>query len=510
MNTTNLLSIKPDSTDIITGQALAMVSSSNKKTELFKSAFNDQMSNKRNEQTRSDKNLPQNGNELPKKKIAVINKERSQQSNNDEPLTKTKNENAIAAKDAEQAEQRKLNKSHEEKSSHEQANKTGQKNNTGEVNGTEQVDNPEQTNSPASLTTLEQGNSAEQLISINSENSENEAVPGAIPQQPGSEEGLETSYSGEQSASELIVSTESNSSADKHPIYAASDSLSTDKKIQSEMTRTQFDLNQTASNSNIISDSAAKAGMSSGSENKNESALTKSIADFQQFIEMSKKHSMAGEPIASVKSFEQSIKTEQLNTQVLLTDNKLPAGQISAQSSVQSTLLDRVNTSLTNPLSQTTSSMEVKTAVGKAGWNQNFSNQIVMMVNNGVQQAKIKLNPMSLGPVEAMVKLSGETAVVNLTSLHLTTKDAMENAIPRLKEMLNENGFSQVDVNVSHQDNKEQQEAALDAKTGSNNEHGNSTMPGDEQLSDETLDSETGTQVSGLDEQGLNIVDYYA
>ncbi|RKZ97956.1 MAG: hypothetical protein DRQ43_02195, partial [Gammaproteobacteria bacterium] len=159
---------------------------------------------------------------------------------------------------------------------------------------------------------------------------------------------------------------------------------------------------------------------------------------------------------------------------------------------------------------QTASSMEVKTAVGKAGWNQSFSNQIVMMVNNGVQQAKIKLNPMSLGPVEAMVKLSGETAVVNLTSLHLTTKDAMENAIPRLKEMLNENGFSQVDVNVSHQDKKEQQEAALDSKTGSNNEHGNSTMPGDEQLSEETPDSETGTQVSGSDEQGLNIVDYYA
>jgi flagellar hook-length control protein FliK len=314
-----------------------------------------------------------------------------------------------------------------------------------------------------------------------------------------------------------LVQSELNNSGLKNTLYASSDNLSIDKKIQSEMAKSQVNSSSIAANNNITSDNAIKFGMSSGSENKNESPLSKSIADFQQFIEMSKKHSMAGETIASVKSFEQGMKTEQLNAQVLLANSQLSAAQSSTQSGqvlIQPTILDRVNTSLTQSvqsLSQAASSLEVKTGVGKAGWNQSFSNQIVMMAANGVQQAKIKLNPMSLGPVEAMVKLSGETAVVNLTSLHLSTKDALESAIPRLKEMLNENGFSQVDVNVSHQD-KQQQEAALankeHSKTGTNNEHGNSTMPGDEQLSKETLESDALT--ADLEEQGLNIVDYYA
>ncbi len=157
-------------------------------------------------------------------------------------------------------------------------------------------------------------------------------------------------------------------------------------------------------------------------------------------------------------------------------------------------------------MGQTLASMEVKTTVGTSAWNQGFSNQITMMAKNGIQQARITLNPAHLGPIEAMVKITGEAAVVNLSSLQLTTKDAMENAVPRLKEMLNENGFSQVDVNVSHQDKNEQQGSAL----GSNNEHGHPTMPGEEQLSNDTQESESDVVVHDSRNQGLNIVDYYA
>ncbi len=187
-----------------------------------------------------------------------------------------------------------------------------------------------------------------------------------------------------------------------------------------------------------------------------------------------------------------------------------PHSSASASASAAAAQTAVVERSSFTPLAnlQNSASLEVKTMLGKAGWNQGFSNQISMMASNGIQHAKIKLNPMHLGPIEATVKLTGETAVVNISSLHLTTRDAMENAIPRLKEMLNENGFSQVDVNVSHQDKKQQQEAGLGSKSGSNNEHGNSTMPDEEQLSENIHDSESNTIDSG--EQDLNIVDYYA
>ena len=254
----------------------------------------------------------------------------------------------------------------------------------------------------------------------------------------------------------------------------------------------------------------------SGADNKNESALKKSISDFQTFIEMSKKHSTSGEMVQSVKNFDETLKAEQANAQLLRGESKLSLTQNlqPVPMAVQTMLPERVNTtgsSSSTPLLQNFSSLEVKTSMGKPGWNNSFANQITMMLNSGIQQAKIKLNPVHLGPVEAMVKITGETAVVNLTSLHLTTKEAMDNAIPRLKEMLNENGFSQVDVNVSHQDKKEQQEANLSSnKERSNSEHGNSTMPGEEQLSEVNHDPESDVLATDSSDQGLNIVDYYA
>jgi flagellar hook-length control protein FliK len=267
-----------------------------------------------------------------------------------------------------------------------------------------------------------------------------------------------------------------------------------------------------------VGDSAMQAGQ----DNKKESALGKSVADFQQYIESAKKQSALSEPIKSVKQFDETLKTAQQSAQLLkqeLRGAQNPGAQTQGtqilQASLQITSALNMNpavpsTSATSAAAmQNPAALEVKANVGKSGWGQGFSNQIVMMASKGIQHAKIRLNPMHLGPIEAMVKITGENAVVNLTSLHLTTKEAMDNAVPRLKEMLNENGFSQVDVNVSHQDKKEQQEAGFTLKERSDDEHGNPAMPGEEQLSEVDHESENDMQMSAS-EQDLNIVDYYA
>ena len=74
METATFLNIKSKArsgTDVITGQTLAMVSSDKNKNDGFKSAFKNQMDNKRDD-VHPDKDLPQNGNELPRKKITII------------------------------------------------------------------------------------------------------------------------------------------------------------------------------------------------------------------------------------------------------------------------------------------------------------------------------------------------------------------------------------------------------------------------------------------------------
>ncbi len=485
METATLLNIKPAEprgSKTMTEQTLAMVSSdkpsaSKDRADSFKSALKDQI-DKESNAARSDKSLPQNGNDLPKKEMATDTHEKQTTANsaetNEQPRNDEQENNADSEKNHE------LNKQ--------------------QGTGTSSSEN-EQTETETETQDVEKNI-----------NQETEAVNKLL------QEELSVTDNDESEAAQPIHS--------EYPVFpVASDGLIPDKKIYSESTNSQLSSSQA---SKVVKpeiqavsgnfSSASDANSNSNFNSKNESALGKSVAEFQQYIEMSRKHSTAGEPISSVKSFEQNLKNGLAAALSPGNDMKLSANQnlnqntalpqVTSTTVAQVIPLDKVNTSLNNAsfsISKTTMSLGVKTPVGKSGWNQNFSNQISMMVNNGVQHAKIKLNPMSLGPVEAMVKLSGETAVVNLSSLSLTTKDAMENAIPRLKEMLNENGFSQVDVNVSHQEKKEQ-----DSDTSSNNEHGNSTMPGDDQLSEESSDSDSVARAAGLDEQGLKIVDYYA
>ncbi|MCP3851044.1 MAG: hypothetical protein GY694_12520 [Gammaproteobacteria bacterium] len=544
MENTTLLNIKSSSsrsTDVITGQALAMVASDQNKSTGFKSALKHQMdSNKDESQLVKKDDLPQNGKDLPKKEVAAKedDEHKLDKANYSE---KTKSQNLEESSEQSQVV--------EDDQHHKIVDKSSKENEQFHENETVQndslADKQEKisqafTNSDTQDHVIQQQLTPVQTQNAQAKNSEqyqqSESPLTEIIQLEVSDEltGQVVSTEESEALNNVLSNPEALNNTLSNPESLTQEQLNAgmiierphlDKKLQNAPLKGSFDLPQSASNTSSIPQAVAASANASGFESdfnsKNESSLTKSIAEFQQFIEMSKKNSMSSDPIVSVKLFEQSLKNGQSSTQILSSDLKLPSGQalgqnaLSNQVAMQIAAVDKANSNFNNNLNnnpmsflKTAASLEVKTAVGKPGWNQNFSNQVIMMANNGVQQAKIKLNPMRLGPVEAMVKLSSEGAVVNLTSLHLTTKEALESAIPRLKEMLNENGFSQVDVNVSHQDKKQQHEAALNR--GSNNEHGNSTMPGDEQLSEESLESNDDTKVTDEDEQGLKIVDYYA
>ncbi|WP_198264009.1 flagellar hook-length control protein FliK [sulfur-oxidizing endosymbiont of Gigantopelta aegis] len=524
MNTANLLNIKAtanNSANALTGQVLAMVSADKNDGIAFKSEFKNQIAKKK-DLVRAEKDLPQNGNDLPKKKMAneKDDKDIVRKNNNDvaekakpQVATASSNDNNVEkANKSEQVDKPQQSTKTEAENKSEQQNNTGQENNSEQQNNTGQENNSEQNASIAKQENLE----SDKQINNRIEDSDSVEIPALVISEFGGD-ATETNVLALQQQTtglspltqpSLLAAEVSNTLGNASGIAQAT---GLDKKPTIDATKVPFSLAQVPSNS------ANSSTISTSGEGKNESALSKSVADFQQYIDMSKKISMSGEAIASVKSFENNMKnaqaSAQINAQFLASDLKATTAQTSTQTAPVSGVLalDKMTASLhsaSQSLTKTTPSLDVKTGVGKSGWNQSFSNQILVMANNGIQHAKIKLNPLSLGPVEAMVRLSGETAVVNLSAVNLTTKDALENALPRLKEMLNENGFSQVDVNVSHQDKKQQQEAALDSKTGSNNEHGNSTMPGDEQLSDDDPDSEAN--ITALDENGLKIVDYYA
>ncbi len=84
-------------------------------------------------------------------------------------------------------------------------------------------------------------------------------------------------------------------------------------------------------------------------------------------------------------------------------------------------------------------------------WHQQVGERIHWMVSRGLQQAEIRLNPPELGALEVKIQIQGDQTQISFSSPHASVRDALDSAIPRLREMLAESGINMADVNVSDQ-----------------------------------------------------------
>jgi flagellar hook-length control protein FliK len=95
---------------------------------------------------------------------------------------------------------------------------------------------------------------------------------------------------------------------------------------------------------------------------------------------------------------------------------------------------------------------------GQPGWAQGMSKQIVWMTNQNINTAEIRLNPAHLGPIEVRIDIRDEVINVALSSRHAVVREAMETALPRLREMFDNNGMNLADADISQQSFAEQRE----------------------------------------------------
>src|SRR5690606_30362586 len=86
-----------------------------------------------------------------------------------------------------------------------------------------------------------------------------------------------------------------------------------------------------------------------------------------------------------------------------------------------------------------------------------LADHAIWMARNDVQTAELHPNPAELGPLEVTLTLTGEDksqAVMQFSAAHAGTREAIEAALPRLREMLQENGITLgqagVDGNTRH------------------------------------------------------------
>ena len=94
----------------------------------------------------------------------------------------------------------------------------------------------------------------------------------------------------------------------------------------------------------------------------------------------------------------------------------------------------------------------VSIPVGERGWERAFGERVVWLVGQQIQAAEVRLNPPHLGPVEVRLSLTGQDASVSFTVSHGATRDAIEQAIPRLRELFAEHQLQIVNVDVGQRD----------------------------------------------------------
>jgi len=99
----------------------------------------------------------------------------------------------------------------------------------------------------------------------------------------------------------------------------------------------------------------------------------------------------------------------------------------------------------------------INTPVTDRAWGNEFNQKITWMATQHEQSAELHLNPPNLGPLDVVLKVSGDQATALFTSPHAAVREAVEQALPKLRDMMADNGITLGNATVSDQSPKDQQ-----------------------------------------------------
>ena len=91
----------------------------------------------------------------------------------------------------------------------------------------------------------------------------------------------------------------------------------------------------------------------------------------------------------------------------------------------------------------------VSTPVGEPGFPAHLAAEVATISLAGIERAEIELRPRELGPVRIELSMSGESARIAFSAAHPDTRQAIEQSMPILKDMLAERGLMLADASVS-------------------------------------------------------------
>jgi flagellar hook-length control protein FliK len=121
----------------------------------------------------------------------------------------------------------------------------------------------------------------------------------------------------------------------------------------------------------------------------------------------------------------------------------LPAAEALTNLATQATALQNAQATGSAPTDR------LSARVGTPAWDNQVGQKVIWMVGGEEQSATLELNPPDLGPVQVVLNVSNDMASVSFSSQQLEVRQALENALPRLREMMSESGIALGNASVN-------------------------------------------------------------
>ncbi|MCZ4371525.1 flagellar hook-length control protein FliK [Vibrio diazotrophicus] len=113
-----------------------------------------------------------------------------------------------------------------------------------------------------------------------------------------------------------------------------------------------------------------------------------------------------------------------------------------------------------------------------------MAERVQVMLSKNLKNIDIRLDPPELGRMHIRMNMNGDGATVHFTVANQQARDALEQSMPRLREMLNNQGVQLGDTSVQQQSSGQQQRYAA-----SGDGSGGQSASGDNRQSEENLDT---------------------
>jgi flagellar hook-length control protein FliK len=167
----------------------------------------------------------------------------------------------------------------------------------------------------------------------------------------------------------------------------------------------------------------------------------------------------------------EALKAEPLPTGIAVTDDK--AAKFAATPALEETVTAKT-VSLESPSNgipaltsnapgiahkfpaQFDSSLSLPTPIRDQSWAADFGQKVVWLATNDKQSAQLTLNPPQMGPIEISLNMEKGSASVSFASANAEVRDAIETALPRLREMFASAGIELGQTNVGAESFKQQ------------------------------------------------------